>query len=458
MTTDERQQIEEPVLRGEHIALALHFAGDAIGAHEPCSTIDSYERDVLSYAYRDPPSRPLRTRCVDTGSVLAPRLDAVPAAVTLSFPNAIRFTTEGKSVTLVHDPDSDAAAEVAPEVAVDLRVALTATQFDDGIVVYHVALHGGPAEAWDEYALIKLAKLSEGGERVDVAALLCFDGVAVDAWAAEFLGPGLVRRGVTVQVLFGDHAPSSAASPSSRAAEHQALRVALQGITQAIFDFRAVSPEEVADALAEPILDTGSEVVWLKKGVLLAVADEDRTLADEGDRARLGVCPYLVIPHAVLLHNEEVLRRVSVRLAAAHEVATSARERRAALDAVREMLLIRVLGNVFHYPSERALFERGMRERGLVEKIAELERGLARLDARHAEDVEREQSRGQMIVEGLLGVVALFSVVDPLHAVFGAGIAWALVAIGGLSILAILWARWETKYGGPAAPGGSDGS
>ena len=191
-----------------------------------------------------------------------------------------------------------------------------------------------------------------------------------------------------------------------------------------------------------------------------------------------GVSPYLLLPHALLLHNEEVLRaaavgvreertatkaRVSsqVELAglferdrlrrlvrtplhvlravrvAARRVREQRKKLREARGRLRAALQRDYLPNVFHYPNERRIYEMGETSRGLAALAQELGEALAEFDARWESGASMRRTMADDIKAGLLFIIAGFALKSYLTPI-------ALVAIFGLGGLIYVGFRFYT--------------
>jgi hypothetical protein len=263
----------------------------------------------------------------------------------------------------------------------------------------------------NEYDVIKLIKLWEGGElltfdngqarpyvpgRNDSATQIEFalgaesegtlEDVALDifpGWRPLPHDPG--RRAYRVgtvelelpaarwrKTLFHDLAALKNGTSAPKADSlrwHRA--VAVGGILQGLLDFRDIAEDELSDVFGEADIEADdASLSAVHKGTVLSLVGE---VDSADDRASpIGVDPYLAVPNAVLLHNEERLK--SARLLE-QEVSSGQREGlfeggRLTINDTENRLgrmsrqLSHHLPNVFHYPSERQLYESGSRLRG----------------------------------------------------------------------------------------------
>jgi hypothetical protein len=224
-------------------------------------------------------------------------------------------------------------------------------------------------------------------------------------------------------------------------------------------------------------MDVGQDgLQGVHKGTLLYLAASDRTW-DVG-KTSYGISPYLLLPHAVLVHNEEVLRAAAAAvreerkaarrlsqtrralarvleqgrlralfrmplfaLRVAQVAARRVREERKKLREVRERLhgaLQRdYLPNVFHYPNERRIYEIGETSRGLVALAQELRESLSEFDARWENGASMRRTMADDLKAGLLFVIAGFALKGYLNPL-------ALLAIFGLGGLIYVGFRFYT--------------
>jgi hypothetical protein len=344
--------------------------------------------------------------------------------LTVHFSSVIQYEAEGEQKVL----ECDGGSAVGRMRTFALAAFRTTFERSDIAVLSMVLRPQGKPPAADsalnEYDVIKLIKLWEGGEIItfpkgdpepyvpglnDLATQISFetereDGLSLNEVAREVFGDwnplplplplpdGGERRAYRVgtvelelpdkrwrRALFRDlvelkdtgSAPKSGTSRWDRA-------VAVGGILQGLLDFREIEEEELADVFADADIDADEPSLRaVHKGTLVSLAGESGSGDERPPPA--GVDPYLAVPNAVLLHNEERLKSARVH---DHELSDAQRERllqRRRLLKTAGMSINKTenrlgemsrhlshhLPNVFHYTSERALYERGTKSRGL---------------------------------------------------------------------------------------------
>jgi hypothetical protein len=215
-----------------------------------------------------------------------------------------------------------------------------------------------------------------------------------------------------------------AADPSNR------LR-ALGGVVCGLLDFREIDGDELADVFRE--VDREDELVRsFHKGTLIVASAGDRAFDSEGVRLGVGLNPYLLIPHGVLLHNEWWLSHAVRRL----DEAARGRQRTSRLEQARadvaQTLSQRLVANVFNYQDERSLYETGLSARGLDKRERAVRARLAdltgKLHARH----ELNRSYIGTAVAVILLVFTLSDVYDKhshMHVVIGGAVTAGLLAL-----------------------------
>jgi hypothetical protein len=466
---------ELPALVFTDYAVAFHLAveppraraADGVSADHELprgeQALESYERDMLLYAYRH--LAPLQTHAL--GSSLAAELQ---------LPSELVFESEGKPIRLIC---ADASAEGRVR---SVRIVASATTFgNSGAAVATIVLrpgHGEPSSDLNEYDVIKLTKLWEGGERLPEpgsreeasgpvrfeldGSSLAFDDlvqlVLRRTRVLDYASPQLaaaIRRGpngsggrspsvddgrFTRQYRVGTLALklpateenfrllSDADTIRESSEDADALdevrwkRVrSLGGVLQGLLDFEDIGADELSDVFANAELDDGSLLAFHKGTLLsLTLAGSAEEEARESKLAEaIGMSPYLVVPHAVLLHNEQRLKWALIETNKV--LARQGRDSRAiGMEAGRltiekteqeirtiEQARAQHIPNVFHYRSERELYEQGGTSRGFADFEPLLQSRLDELK-RRLEVRQRQRERWTFgLTLAFFGIAAL---------------------------------------------------
>ncbi len=517
----ERQQ-EDPVLSFTNYAVGFHFATSANasesgdrGASEEASgslearALESFERDMLLYAYRH--VAPLKTRS------LGPH-QREPVAVT--FPHELDLESEGEPIRLVCE-GAHHGERVRHAIVLASRTSFARSDVAVMTLVLRSAGHD-PSE-FNEYDLIKLAKLWEGGERLPepgsrderrYPVRFEIDGrrEPLTVLASRFLPPDckfLDYHSEQLASAMRDPASETRARaedpdvarhyrvgtialrlPATREnrrlfADAQAVKElsddvpgdgtrrwkrvrAVGGVMQGLLDFETIGPTELSDVFAGTDLEEDSLLAF-HKGTLLSVALQGSPHDDarEADLARpIGISPYLVIPHAVLLYNEQRLkwaliranellrmqggagfagrdlllelpRRAARRPRGRAAEPPSGGSRRVSIEeteeGVREIsqAAAQHLPNVFHYRSERELYERGSESRGFSDFEPLIRSRLKELEDKLAARVRQRDT-------WTFGLTLAFFAIAVLQLALKSAALWfSLLLLAGLAVL--LW-------------------
>jgi hypothetical protein len=390
--------VEQPLLdEVSEYGIGIHLPVHAPRARGTGSEeeLRSFEDDILAYAYRESP--PVRTRAV-----------AVPdewARVAVEFAGEVTFLSEGRRVTFLSPQAKHVSLRCADPQGRTRRFLLRASRTDfetSELSILHLVLGPDPGSsetALNEWDLIKLMKLWNGGEGVTV------DGRDADGRQfVRFLAGG---REVTLLELarnvFGEDVEPDAPRVGTVQILHSACEtgicdaildvrerqgaaelepemknavVAVGGIFQGLLDFEEIDYDELADVFKD--VQVEEELVSaIHKGTVLVISATDRAFSAENVKLAIGLSPYLLVPHAVLLHNEWWLREAVRQLdAAAKPGRAKGRRLETARAEVGRTLSRRLVPNVFHYAEERRLYSVGRRSRGLQSRQAAVEKRL----------------------------------------------------------------------------------
>jgi hypothetical protein len=392
----------------------------------------SFEEDILAYADPHPASDGAGSAPFCTSTVEVPDEWAF---VEVSFPAEVTFRSEGRLVPMRCAGLDDEPGRPDHERRRTRRFLLRAssTEFErSGLTVLHLVFGPDPgaptASALNEYDLIKLMKLWQPGEGLSrdgrdatpehPVHFLTFHAGAGD----EAIGAGLTAdealkqlavnvfrlddpgrvdvagpRAGTIQVLHGACEQTDDGSGpnicreiddvmSGEGAVDPSRRLsALGGIVCGLLDFLETDGDELADVFRQ-VAREDELVRSFHKGTLIVASAGDRAFESEGVRLGVGLNPYLLIPHGVLLHNEWWLSYAVRQLDEAR-----GRRRTGSLESARaevaQTLSQSLVPNVFNYEDERNLYETGLRARSLDKRERAVRERLddltGKLSARH---------------------------------------------------------------------------
>ncbi|NWG45533.1 MAG: hypothetical protein HXY25_03165 [Alphaproteobacteria bacterium] len=448
-------EAEKPTLFFDRAAVALHFVERgsvpdeaATPGYPDCPVLRSMELDLLNYPYQEKPL--FGSHCHDA-----------QAEVSIHFPHRYGYRSEGRLVE-----------RTCPDPVRRARAILTSTDFlKSGLRVFHLTLVPAEGERFSELDIIRLIHLYGGQtEQTGMADLIRFRiGEAAPCDAGGLLrrllpgiGPQARLMTGTVQILTGtqtrggvDHAALLETLQAARAEDGTEARARIAGwmraggpeadtlmawcgIVTGIFDFREIGEEEVLDTL-EPTYARSTSLIRIHRRTMTSLSDEDRLMTECRDS--VGISPYLLIPHAVILHNEALVDEAERTIAEARSTRGRGLGKGEAARRIVERNLDRLLvPNVFNYATERTLYEGGSAGRGLEDTLAATRAKLVELSHELDEAWERRRDAGQLAIAALLAILSVLQVkevlfelmgsgLDPAHQWLGLGLAAAAVAL-----------------------------
>lgn len=188
----------------------------------------------------------------------------------------------------------------------------------------------------------------------------------------------------------------------------------LCGTTLGIFDFDRMGPEEIEDTLSpRPASVTESSFLTINRGALSAFyTSKDDVLDAAWDS--LGASPYLLIPSAVLSHNEYVtldaedqlsslLQQIKLKEVDKNKIDLVVQQRNQISDLLNEQYL----PNVFHYKTERDLYQYGSEHRGIFWRFRDTIEGLKQLDIMIEQLILTRNEEYHQVVQIGLGAIAV---------------------------------------------------
>jgi GNAT superfamily N-acetyltransferase len=456
---EELTPVEEPLLPpATSYGVAVHCAvrtRDESPVAPASPELASFEEDMLAYSYPERP--PFATRTI-----------AVPneyARVAVEFPGELTYESEGRLVTLRSSDGLSGRART-------FLVRASRTDFVSGVSILHLVLGPDPGasstSALNEYDLIKLMKLWQPGEG------LSQDGI--DAAGKPFVQFRTHERALAlkelVEAVFGETVDDKSPRVGTIQVIHEICAtglcdeiaeivkrqgsaetpphtVAVGGLVQGLLDFQAVDADELADVFKEVELEE-QLVRAHHKGSLLVVSASDRAFSQPIVQLTVGVSPYLLVPQAVLLHNEwwlwEALNHLDAvrgpgvdglrRLPGFRKTRKQERARRDVSRALSRFLV----PNVFQYAEEKNLYEKGRRSRGLHKRQTSVE---ARLEALTADNRARHGQIRSAAAQSLPVLALVFTWLDSLHNYPHAVVFAVLVPVSVLTLAALAFAFWR---------------
>ncbi len=422
---------EKPILELRRCSVCLHLLeaesssneASQDGGYEYCPDFGSMELDLLSLAFQE------STVCqsVSFGVSHEP--------VEIVFPDSLTYHTEGRAINLV-----------TLETIQRATVSVSATRFPKSErTIWHIAITPRKGEYFSEFDVIKLIHLYDGrSEQTALKNRILFrkndreEAQPAEKFFADLTGSGALSvRGGTIQICNEDgvyrgfqYSEMLTLAHSAREDEtgklqkeliellksdndKKAVLLAYCGIVTGIFDFTEIDIEEALDTL-EPTFADYSSFVRIHRATLVSISEDDRSLEACWDR--LGASPYIVLPHAVLIHNEVMVEEAEWLL----EVSLSHRQtRNKGFNRLRDKeinfhladkKLGQYLPNIFNYVTERELYSKGVEGRGLMDRLKSTQNKLEELRHRNESIWNFRRENGQRFIGMLLALVSMFEI------------------------------------------------
>lgn len=164
----------------------------------------------------------------------------------------------------------------------------------------------------------------------------------------------------------------------------------------------------------------------------------------------IGLSPYLLIPHAALLHNEALIDDSEAALC---DVAVKHRIGLTNLENARQRMERNLnrfyLPNIFNYITEKTLFASGSEGRGTNERLIATRAKLNELDGQIKSAWAQRHHRGQMRIAALMAVFTVLGLRDVLYELMkGTAMEsylwWDLFGLAGVVVL--LYILWGMKH------------
>ncbi len=220
----------------------------------------------------------------------------------------------------------------------------------------------------------------------------------------------------------------------------------LSGIAIGIFDFEETDVEEILDTF-EPSFSDSSVFIKFNRCTLLSIAMTDRAL----EASKIGVSPYLIIPHAVIIHNEKLIEMAMAKITKAEEMV----DKRdfygcQALLTLNQIEKCYELANrymhrwylpmIFNYPTETTLFSQGHIKRGTIEKYKIAQTRLKELHSQIVSLWELRRGFGAAIIATLLTLISALQLIPILKDTlqWTTIISHTLIIVSVLSIIVLI--------------------
>ncbi len=402
---------EVPAFRFDKASVTLHFMEQMPPSRTEmgsCNYFSSFERDLLNF--QNQRNQPLKSIS------LVSKLDA-----RLIFPPTYKYSSEG----LTHKMLSHRSE-------VEVIVSLSYTHFPlSNKKIWHLTIKpAGESPFFTEYDLVKLVSLFGSTqedstvknrikfrlERDPSKALSETDlikHILKKEMLLEGLGTGIVQLDIDeLAFLDSDTADTffqlfqKRERPVLEEGKIKTLGRVICGIILGIFDFNRMDDEEIYDTI-QALMPSDSSFLVLCRGTLLKISKVDEIIEAVSDT--IIVSPYLLIPSAVLSHNEYILARAKTLLddTLNNSTALIINDLDMVQAEINKSVNHHYLTDIFQYPSEQTIVEYGNRQRGIVNLYNHI---THRLDELFKVIEMKQESRSNLsdaFLNAFLGLIAM---------------------------------------------------
>lgn len=448
------QLSEQSHYRFSDVCTTLHYVVDSpLGwdnDNTPCNGFYSYETDLFNYNRQT--NRPFSTHLHSTFN-----------DVRLHMPLAYSYTSENNSFHRITERGRE-------QLLCDLSLSYTFNS-TIGLRIAHLTLAPASSAEWSELDIIKLA--TAFGSRQEQT---CFNSLPMlqigDAEPLDFisflsihLGEGTYQPmsiGITELELSqvkidGKILPFAMSSffdtfrPNLYAkldGEMKNFASMLCGLTLGIFDFERMHSPEIYDTI-KPIVWRENSFINLCRGHLLKLECDPQ--CEEMEAAEeLIMSPYILIPSAVMAHNELLLDKADQLIKEASQNNVNINSLSNYIENIKHILYSEYLVDVFQYASEREIIQAGDIQRGLTARYETIESRVEILVGRLRDLKSLRDNRIDAFQGLLLALIALMnarSIFDRYFGVYADRLFYIAVAV---AIIGGIWFGWIKYRGDPS--------
>ena len=422
--------LESPSYELFNFAVTEHFRCDKFKDfpcyQEDCLVFNSYECDLMNFSNQQ--LRPFKTHFVK-----------VFRNATLYMPDFYSYTSEG----LAHY-----RLQYQHTLKVNLSISITATRNSD-FKIAHLTIASADNESINELDMIKLIapfgsrqenyrssgpiKVSLSGKEAEAVSFERLLADTIGGGSYSVLSEGLSRIDISaVSPLYPDDTISVQEFFEDYSEEKDRLNThwnrVLCGLILGIFDFERMDSPEITDTI-RPIVKVEESFMVLCRGHLMKI--ETMTAEEKKALSPILISAYTLIPSTALAFNELYLSIATsnVRYAFHHKAAIKSGHR---IQEANKLLSRNYLKDIFQYPSEKEIIATGIDQRSMKERYDTLKEQISIFKS-------QESRASDIILECLLGVVALFQIMS----VFASKLDWsAAFIIILISLVIIEFVRW----------------
>lgn len=407
-------ELELPLYQFKKASVTYHFIEETdhnCNKEENCDFFHSFETDLLNYQHQQ--HRPFCTIYKEYHQ-----------SVKLIFPRTYRYTSEGISHIMIANRE---CLNVKLSVSVSIIIKTN-------IKIFHVTITPAKDDYFSELDLIRLStqfgSLQENfSQENEIMISLGKEEISTvgDMLRRHFSDNNRIKplkTGIVQMDLSSFYSGEKVNFDRFFELFFSGERVVLDeendgikhfskilcGIILGIFDFERMDDEEIYDTII-PIVKHLQSFVVVFRGSLLKISTEEffQAVPDE-----LIVSPYLLIPNMVLTYNEYLLDKAVKTLNRDKRKKSNLEILEDSKIRINDILNIQYLQDVFQYPSEQAIIERGNEQRSIVNKFQNVLKRTSNL----LEEINKKRSDRSNRAEALLAAIMVFFPIMSVRAFF----------------------------------------
>lgn len=202
------------------------------------------------------------------------------------------------------------------------------------------------------------------------------------------------------------------------------------GLILGIFDYDRMNAAEIEDTI-RPIVKASDSFFVACRGHIFKIEEAEDDVRSA--YPKILISPYLLIPSTTLAFNGMALEMCSnlIKKGMKHRFSPNLSH---IIQRAEVVLNVEYIENIFHYNSEQEIIREGQRQRCMPERHAKLDKQIEIIK-------KRINKSSDIIMEGLLAVVAIFGVIEALEKGFDWNPVFILMIVGLVALEVFRWAK-----------------
>lgn len=416
--------------------ITTHFSVQGtigINLPETCNSFNSYECDLMNYTNQK--IRPFKTKFVkylEGANILMPAFYSYTSEGVTHHRLSLNTTLKADisiSIATADDPDIKPIAHITivpsqEDTFNNLDYIKFITSFGSRQEQYHpsapikVEYEGGALtfeELLERVLQIKDGKvelIGEGATQFDILGIKPVEGMEYeegDFDTDDFFTDRFEPSGEITNIL---------------------INRMLCGLILGIFDYNRMNEAEIEDTI-RPIVKASDSFFVACRGHIFKIEEAEDDVRDA--YPKILISPYLLVPSTTLAFNGLALEECRNLIQKAMKNRFSP-NLNGIIQRAEVVLNVEYIENIFHYNSEQEIIREGQRQRCMPERYAKLNKQIEIIK-------KRINKSSDIIMEGLLAVVAIFGVIEALEKGLEWNLVFVLLIVGLVAIEVFRWAK-----------------